>query len=192
MSPSDSAVIAKGTRAFPIPGLALVIYALLLIGGLLVIWTTYMEIASRATEVATIEEQVERLRTRLDVGNDQSQFYGFKASDGFLSGDKLTVAAAELQRRVEATIATAGGSVISSQMELGEEKSQTANIGLSIECQINQEGLQRMLYDLESTTPFLFIEKLDVRTRDDSQTAQPSGRLRIAIRVAAIWRGSRS
>lgn len=190
---SDIAATSPKPRFFSAPGVALGVYALLLAAGGAGLWNAWSDLADRSAEVVATEEQAARLRGRgLEDKRPISEVLGLAPGAAFLGGDKETVAAAELQKRVNDAVAAAGGTVASSQIDRGETKDGAANIALLVESEIDQPGLQKLLYTLESTTPFLFVDKLSARVRNDAGNgrapAQP--KLRVGFRVSAVWRSS--
>ena len=110
-----------------------------------------------------------------------------------LSGDKVSIASAEFQRRVSTTITSSGGTVLSSQLERQEASEPTlTDITLAVECEIEQEGLPRLLYDLEAQTPFVFVEGLNIRLRSEAGDRTKPPRLRVSLRLLGHWREART
>lgn len=55
-------------------------------------------------------------------------------------------------------------------------------------CEIEQVGLQPLLYDLEAAMPFLFVDQLTVQAPTSSAG---EGKLRILLAVSGQWRGAK-
>jgi Type II secretion system (T2SS), protein M subtype b len=53
--------------------------------------------------------------------------------------------------------------VLSSQVDLQGSQAKQGYVSLSANCEVGQGALQRLLYDLESGMPFLFIDQLVVQ-----------------------------
>jgi general secretion pathway protein M len=77
--------------------------------------------------------------------------------------------------------------VLSSQVELQGTQSKDGFISLIASCEVEQAALQRLLYDLESGMPFLFVEQL-VAQAPQAAAASNSGRMRVVLSVAGQWR----
>lgn len=109
------------------------------------------------------------------------------AGAAFLEAQTLTVAGAALQQRVGAIIAESGGSVLSSQVDVQGPQAASGRVGLVVSCDLDQTGLQKALYTIESGMPVLFVEQLFVQA---GQAGEPGkgGRMRVQIGVAAQWR----
>ena len=55
---------------------------------------------------------------------------------------------------------------------------------------IDQSGLQRLLYDVETSIPFLFVDQLVVQV-PASIAASGDGKLRILLAVSGQWQGAK-
>lgn len=180
---------ATSARARFGPAAALCIYALLLGGGVYTIVSALGDLQARREAVEAAAAQAARLAARgaptqpADAAPDD-----VPPGSAFLGGDKLTVASAEFQRRVTAAVARAGGAVLSSQVEKQEPKGLATGVELTVECDIDQNGLQRLLYELESKPPFLFVEAMNIRARGETRNAEADQRLRASLRLASAWR----
>ena len=108
----------------------------------------------------------------------------------FLEGATLTVAGAVLLQRVTGAVTRLGGSVQSSQIDLQGTESKNGFITMIASCDIDQPGLQRLLYDLEAGMPFLFVDQLAVQSQSGGATTS-EGRLRILLAVSGQWQGAK-
>jgi len=107
----------------------------------------------------------------------------------FLEGETITIAGAALQQRVDAAVAKAGGSVLSSQVELDGAQAKDGSILLTENIEIAQPALQTLLYDLEAGMPYLFVETLGVQTPQGEAGETP--RLVVVIGVSGQWEPAR-
>jgi general secretion pathway protein M len=85
---------------------------------------------------------------------------------GYLKGSSDALAAAELQDQVRAIIEGAGGSLRSTQILPASPIDATVPLrkaALRIQLGIDIEGLQKVLYDLETGQPYLFVDQLTIR-----------------------------
>ncbi len=104
----------------------------------------------------------------------------------FLDGPTVTIAGADLQRRVAGAVGAVGGNVLSSQIDLQGSQASEGYVILSASCDITQDALQPLLYDLEAGMPFLFVEQLIVQAPQAGD--EPEGkRMRVQIDVAGQW-----
>jgi len=111
------------------------------------------------------------------------------AGSAYIEGQTATVAGAALQQRLGAIVSEAGGSVLSSELDLRDAGADAGQIGLVVACDIDQNALQRVLYEIEAGMPVLAISRLTVQTAagDEKSTAP---RLRAQISVAGQWRAT--
>lgn len=104
----------------------------------------------------------------------------------FLEGQTVTVASAALLQRMTTIITNAGGTVVSSEILQQGAQSKDGYVTAIANCELEQEALQRVLYEVEVGLPFLFVDQLVVQT---SSAPQDSGRLRVQVGVAGQWPG---
>jgi general secretion pathway protein M len=85
---------------------------------------------------------------------------------GLLESGNESLAAAELQNRVKSLVETIHGELQSTQVLAPRDEENLRRI--SVHCQIitaDVAGLQQVLYRLESSSPLLFLENVDIRVR---------------------------
>ena len=64
-------------------------------------------------------------------------------------------------------------------------------VRLVMSAELDLNGLQRLLYDLEAGMPFLFVEQLNVQAPQAIGTAAAGiGRMHVQLAVAGEWRGA--
>jgi len=105
----------------------------------------------------------------------------------FLEGGTVTIAGAALLQRVVGTVTRHGGNVLSSQLDMQSAAARDGLLTVVLSCELDQPSLQKVVYDIEVGTPFLFIEQLDVQAGSLSSEA-PDRRLRVLISVSGQWR----
>jgi general secretion pathway protein M len=113
---------------------------------------------------------------------------GIPPGTPFLEGQTLTTASATLLQRITSIITKAGGSVISSEMVQRDAQSKDGYVTAIANCELDQEALQKVLYEIEAGMPFLFIEQLQIRV--PLETGQ-AGRPRVLLGVAGLWTGAK-
>jgi general secretion pathway protein M len=153
-----------------------------------VIWSSVVDIVDRQQAIA-METRVlgkfEQPRARTGEGANLSN----SAGSPFVEGATLTVAGAALLQRVATAIAKYGGNTLSSQVEFNGNRSKTGFVSVVATCDIDQGGVQKVLYDLESGMPFLLVDQLVVQAPAMSATA-PGGKLRLLVGVSGQWQGA--
>ena len=173
---------------------ALGAYALLVVLLGLALLSGYSELDEQRASLSHAQEQLQALREQ-QGRLPEPTLLGADLPPGsvLLSGDKVSIASAEFQRRVAVTVTNSGGTVLSSQLERQDatEPSLT-DITLAVECEIEQDRLPKLLYDLESQTPFIFIEGLNIRQRSEAADRNQVPHLRASLRLLGHWRETRS
>jgi general secretion pathway protein M len=106
----------------------------------------------------------------------------------FLEGPTVTVAGASLLQRVAAAVGNAGGTIQSSQVDVTGNQAKDGVVGLVVSCEMEQAALQKVLYDLESGMPFLFIDQLDVQVPQTTAIGESTaGRIRVVLGLSGQW-----
>jgi general secretion pathway protein M len=153
---------------------------------LLLIWLSLDSLIARYAAYSAMADRLALLESRLPAGSGPVEATG-EAPQGtpYLEGDSLTIAGAALQKRVTSAIEEDGGTVLSSQIELQPEESATDRVSLLISFEVEQEGLQKILYNLEAGAPLLLIDRLAIQSPSSAQ--EQSTRLRITMSVTGQW-----
>ena len=148
------------------PAVATTVYvALVLVLGV-VAWMAAADLLDRRQAAAQAEEllaQLERGRQSAAAPNEAGE-----APQGspFLEGQTVTVAGAGLLQRVAVAVTRTGGSVLSSQVDVKEAQQKAGLISMVASLEIAQPDLQKLLYDIESGMPYLFVDQLTVSGAD--------------------------
>jgi general secretion pathway protein M len=134
-------------------------------------------------------DALEQLRSR--EGRTPPAQAGEAGADPFLEGPTLTVASAALQQWVTGAVVGAGGAVQSSQVDI-TTGGKDGIVGLLINFELDQPALQKLLFDLETGSPLLFIDQMDVQIpqpgiANDGRT----GLLRVSLNLSGRWRGAK-
>ena len=164
------------------PTTAALAYGAIVIALLSVTWAT---LAGLSDAYADLSGAAERLAVLEGHGQSETQPPRMSGSP-FLDGPTVTIAGADLQKRVAAAVAAVGGNVLSSQVDLQGSQASQGYVLLSASCEIDQPALQPLLYDLESGMPYLFIEQLIVQA-PQSAVESEGKRMRVQIDVAGQW-----
>jgi general secretion pathway protein M len=115
---------------------------------------------------------------------------------GYLKGSSDALAAAELQDHARAVIEGAGGSLRSTQIlpaSAVDSKVPARRATLRIQLGIDIKGLQKVLYQLETGQPYLFVDQLTVRQqrmRRRSKEPEQEPVLDVSFEVFGYVRGT--
>ncbi len=100
----------------------------------------------------------------------------------YLPQSAPALAAADLQQRVKAVVEAAGGTLQSTQALPPAEEGNAVKVTVSAAINSDVGSLQKVLYDLESQTPLLFLDNLQVSARE-TRPRLPGGRVANYTRV---------
>jgi general secretion pathway protein M len=144
-----------------------------------------LDITDQIRTAQQASEVLEQLRSR--AGRTAPIQANAAEGNPFLEGTTLTVASAALLQRVSGAVTAAGGSVQSSQVDI-TTGGKDGIVGLLINFELEQPALQKLLFDLETGSPMLFIDQIDIQT-PQSTPANDTGQLRISLNTSGRWGG---
>lgn len=145
------------------------------------------------SEIETARDQLARLERaaamRPALAKHIENFEKQRDSESyFLAGSTDALAAAGLQDRVQALIIEHGGTLQSIQTISGVEEQQLIRITLRVQMTATTETLFDVLCALESGSPILFIDDVDVQSREgvkpSDAAASDMERLTVAVDVS--------
>lgn len=154
--------------------LALTLLGLVMVlGHRLVVAPVFTAFATTAEDIEQAQGLLGRYRALAAQRQDletrlQAQTEADVGSTAYLRGENDALAAADLQERVRAIIDSAGGELRSTQILAAVEvegPEAVRRVGLKLQFATAIDGLRRILFDLESSEPYLFVEELTVRER---------------------------
>jgi general secretion pathway protein M len=158
---------------------------------LFVIISSATDLLSRRASVAASAAMLDQFEGRkTPSAHGRGTDVAAPSGSPFLEGATLTVAGAVLLQRVTGAVTRLGGNVQSSQIDLQGTQSKAGFITMIASCDIDQPGLQRLLYDLEAGMPFLFVDQLVVQSQS-GVAAAGEGKLRILLSVSGQWQGAK-
>ena len=185
----NSSATLRKTIASPLPAAAA--YAALMFALLFTMITSIADIFGQREDVASSAAMLEQLEGRKPASTrGQPADVSMPSGSAFLEGATVTIAGAALIQRVAGAVTKFGGSVLSTQVELKGTQSKAGFISILASCDIDQAGLQQLLYDLEAGMPFLFIDQLTVQA-SSTLSNSGSGKLRILLAVSGQWHGAK-
>jgi general secretion pathway protein M len=156
----------------------------------------FADIAERRSNLAAAAEILSRLEGKTPVRSLAADLKDASAASGtpFVEGSTVTVAGATLLQRLAGAVTRVGGNVLSSQVDLQGPLSKQGFVVATTSCEVEQPALQKLLYDIEAGTPFLFVDELVVQAPTTTAAAaigDASGKLRVLISVSSQWQGAR-
>lgn len=173
----------------PLPAVTLYVGVMILL--LFLIASSLSDIISKRADVAASAAMLEQFEGRRPAAvRAQAPDGTGPAGSPFLEGATVTVAGAALLQRVTAAVTKLDGNVLSSQVDLQGTQSKAGFLTIIASCDIDQPGLQQLLYDVEAGMPFLFVDQLVVQA-PASFAASGDGKLRILLAVSGQWRGAK-
>jgi general secretion pathway protein M len=110
--------------------------------------------------------QLDTLRSRLE----SIKRYGGHADD-YLSGSSEAIVGADLQNRLNKLVTDAGGKLTSSQVLPSTEEGGFHELTVRVRLTTEIDGLRRILYQLETERPLLFVDNIDISSRQDRRRA---------------------
>jgi general secretion pathway protein M len=171
---------------------AAILYAGVVMVFAITAWTTVAEILERREAVAATAAVLSQLEGRSPAVPRGQGKDADPATTGspLLEGATVTVGGANLLQRVAASISRLGGSILYTQVDLQGLQSKDGFVSVTVNCEVEQPALQKLLYDLEAGMPFLFVDQL-VAQGPASPGTTPEGKLRVLISVSGQWQGSK-
>ncbi len=97
-------------------------------------------------------------------------------SVALLSGESDALVGAQLQKRMKQIVGNAGGSLETTQMLPSAQEQALEKITVRASMTVTTNNLQKILYVIETQSPYLFIEEIDIkalskrRSGDNDQT----------------------
>jgi general secretion pathway protein M len=153
--------------------------ALAILAGLLLLGTSGVTwVVDQRQESQNAAEQLQAAITRRDqttskVAQLEAELTQLKqhqtSAVGFLQSGNESLAAAELQSRVKSSVEAVHGELRSTQILPGREESGFRRVAIRGSIAVDIRQLQRIFYQLESSTPFLFLDNVEIRARSVSR-----------------------
>lgn len=135
------------------------------------------------TEAARLADESESLRVR--ESRHATPRAVNPAAAPFFEARTVTQAGAALQQRVERAVAAASGHLISSRIELAP-RADPHRLVLTAELALADTDMQKLLFDLETGRPYLFVDAFEARAEEDKGEAALRT-LHLALTVSGQW-----
>jgi general secretion pathway protein M len=127
------------------------------------------EAAARKEEadrrVATLTAELQRLKAQQAT------------AVGFMQSTSESLAAADLQTRLRTAVEAAQGELRSTTPQAGRDEGNYRRISIRGQIAVSIAALQKVFYDFEAGTPYLFLDNVEIR-------AQPLPRMRGPLQAA--------
>ena len=92
-----------------------------------------------------------------------------KALPGYIPGNTPALAAATVQSEVKRIVESKGGQVRSTQDLAPTREHGVEKIGVRFDMTTSLEALPTIVYEIESHSPYLFIDNLEIRAPEDAR-----------------------
>lgn len=136
---------------------------------------TLQQQLSRFEYLVANEEKINAELKRIDeLGSD---------GDLFLTGNKKSIASANLRGFINEAVKRSGGQLVSSQDYDAETIDSATAIGLRLQVNGEVKNLVDLLHELESARPIIFIDNLSVTSSSSRLRQSKSRRVRTASKV---------
>jgi general secretion pathway protein M len=145
--------------------------------------------SSAAQELAERHEVLSRLEVRAKARSDARAQPGSAPAAAFLDAPTQGLAVAALQARLVQMADIHHSVLVSSGVEPARGEDPSGSIRLQATLEMSLQAMQAFLYQLESGTPYIFVEQLTVQFAGTaSQRAVEDPLLRITLGLRANWR----
>jgi hypothetical protein len=146
--------------------------------------------SNAAQELAERHELVSRLAARAKARRDERARSGATApAAAFLGAPTQGLAVAELQAHLAQMADIHHCVLVSSGIEPAKREDPPDSVRLQATLEMSLQSLQEFLYQLESGTPYVFVEQLAVQLAGAaSQRAVEDPLLRVTLGLRANWR----
>lgn len=147
-----------------------------------------LELAAKNTSLDALEK---RMRIPPLKTNEQAG----EASE-FLEGANYALAANGMQQRIVELIESSGGRLVSVGLDPPDDTKNAAlrRVAVQANAELTNDGLQQLLYQLESERPLIMVETLNVRNAPkqdgDAAARDPTLRLAVDLRAFGYFRGA--
>ena len=143
-----------------------------------------------AYELAERREALSHLAARARAGADaRARTTTAAPAAAFLDAGTAGLAAAQLQSYLSQVAASQQAIVISYGVEPARREDSSDSIRVQATLEVSQKSVQGLLYQLESATPYVFVDALAVQTPSTTggRGAQDAN-LRLTLSLRALWR----
>jgi hypothetical protein len=151
-------------------------------------------VAAKQIELEAKTTELDALKRRLQLPARQ-QNAAAEAADVFVAGASYALAANALQQHVVEAIDQSGGKLVTVGVETPTaEASASRRVVVQSTSELDNDGLQTLLYTLETGRPMVLIDSLTVRRpasrREGEDDSKAAPRLTVELRVVGFYRST--
>jgi len=168
------------------PALGAALYGAVLAACIATSWVTIAQVLHQRAGLAAATDFLAHQQQRWPAARSTVHAGDVPEGSPFIAGQTVTVAGSELLQRVSRAIGSVGGRVMSSQVDVDTARHKPGFISVLVNCELDQPGLQKTLYDLEAGMPFLFVDRLEVQV-PESAGASGLARMHVLLSVSGQW-----
>ena len=103
-----------------------------------------------------------------------------------IEAESEALAAARLQAALSAIFQRSGAEALSTRIEETSPLDVLVKIPVTVELTADMAGLQRLLYEVETEQPYLFVERLSVRRQRAALSSDEAARVTVRLRVYGL------
>jgi len=159
------------------------------------LWFSKESVDAARLELEAKSTSLEALKKRMAIPPRKDSDKVGEAGE-FLEGANYALAANGMQRRIVELIESSGGKLVSVGVDPPDDTRNATmrRVVVQANAELTNDGLQQVLYRLESEHPFILVESLNVRNapkKDDEAGAHDHTiRLAVDLRAYGYFRGS--
>jgi general secretion pathway protein M len=163
------------------------------LGALLVVCVSVLGFSLQARSEAAQEldarsRVLSQLEARIQARDARPKSRALAPATAFLTAPTQGLAGAQFEAYLQQMAAAQHATIISSGLDPTRHEDRPDSIRLQATLDMNLEALQRMLYQLESGTPYVFVDSLSVQIPGTgAQRAAEDPLLRVTLGLRAIW-----
>jgi general secretion pathway protein M len=141
-------------------------------------WSAYQSIGEETLDAQQKILRLKRLAANLPaLERQERQLRSANLLTPYLlTANNSAIAAAGIQRRLQDIVNAHQGRVLSTRVLRSTEDGPFERVTVNARLQLSLEGLQSLLYELETATPYLFVEGLSVIARNTRSRRARRGR----------------
>jgi hypothetical protein len=172
-------------QALALGALGLLLFACVLALGFGLAERTYA-----VQEFAVHQEMLTRLQARAGVspGRNGTVVAGRAPAGAFLDAPSRGLAGAQLQAYLARLAKEQQAALLSSGAEAAGRDDAAESIRMQAVLELKLKSLQALLYQLETGTPYIFVDALTIQPPGESQRGSDDPLLRLTIGIRALWR----
>ena len=161
-------------------------FVLLLLASISVMGISLQARADASQEHAERREMLSRLETRLKTAGSRPTAAPLAA---FLDAATPGLASAQLQSYVGQLAGTRNASLVSSGSDTAKRDDAADTVRIQATLDMNLQALRALLYELESGTPYVFVDALTVQpVNATAGQSVEDPQLRATLSLRALWR----